>query len=57
MSAADIQAAAFTDNDVAREAIEAFMWPNRPSARIAAAPGKLARSKAKPRVQASIMRP
>jgi transposase-like protein len=30
MSAADIQAKAFTDNDVAREAIEALMWPNCP---------------------------
>jgi transposase-like protein len=30
MSAADIQAKAFTDNDVAREAIEALMWPNGP---------------------------
>ncbi len=30
MSAADIQAAAFTDDDVAREAIEALMWPNGP---------------------------
>jgi transposase-like protein len=27
---ADIQAKAFTDNDVAREAIEALMWPNGP---------------------------
>ena len=31
MSAADIQAKAFTDNDVAREAIEALIWPNRSS--------------------------
>jgi transposase-like protein len=30
MSAADIQAKAFTDNDVAREAIEALMWPHGP---------------------------
>jgi transposase-like protein len=30
MSAADIQAKAFTDNDAAREAIEALMWPNGP---------------------------
>ena len=30
MSAAAIQAAAFTDNDVAREAIEALMWPHGP---------------------------
>src|SRR5271165_2347337 len=30
MSAADIQATAFTDDDVAREAIEALMWPNGP---------------------------
>jgi transposase-like protein len=30
MSAADIQAKAFTDNDVAREAIEALLWPNGP---------------------------
>jgi transposase-like protein len=30
MSAADLQAKAFTDNDVAREAIEALMWPNGP---------------------------
>src|SRR5271165_2081746 len=30
MSAADIQAAAFTDNNVAREAIEALMWPHGP---------------------------
>ncbi len=30
MSAADIQAAAFTDDNVAREAIEALMWPNGP---------------------------
>ena len=30
MSAADIQAKAFTDNNVAREAIEALMWPNGP---------------------------
>src|SRR5271155_4209858 len=30
MSAADIQAAAFTDHNVAREAIEALMWPHGP---------------------------
>lgn len=30
MSAAAVQAKAFTDNDVAREAIEALMWPNGP---------------------------
>jgi transposase-like protein len=30
MSAAEIQSKAFTDNDVAREAIEALMWPNGP---------------------------
>jgi transposase-like protein len=30
MSAADIQAKAFTNDDVAREAIEALMWPNGP---------------------------
>jgi transposase-like protein len=30
MSAADLQAKAFTDNDVAREAIKALMWPNGP---------------------------
>ena len=30
MSAADIQAKAFTNSDVAREAIEALMWPNGP---------------------------
>jgi transposase-like protein len=30
MSAADLQAKAFTDNDVAREAIEALMWPHGP---------------------------
>jgi transposase-like protein len=30
MSAAAIQAKAFIDNDVAREAIEALMWPNGP---------------------------
>jgi transposase-like protein len=30
MSAAAIQAKAFTDNDVAREAIEALMWPSGP---------------------------
>ena len=30
MSAADLQAAAFTDDNTAREAIEALMWPNGP---------------------------
>jgi transposase-like protein len=30
MSAADLQSKAFTNNDVAREAIEALMWPNGP---------------------------
>ncbi len=30
MSAADIQAAAFTDDNIAREAIERLMWPNGP---------------------------
>ena len=30
MSAADIQAPAFTDDNTAREAIEALMWPNGP---------------------------
>jgi transposase-like protein len=30
MSTSDIQAAAFTDNNVAREAIEALMWPHGP---------------------------
>ena len=30
MSAADLQAKALIDNDVAREAIEALMWPNGP---------------------------
>src|ERR1700688_1928044 len=30
MSTADIKAAAFTDDNVAREAIEALMWPNGP---------------------------
>src|SRR5579863_5442999 len=30
MSAADIQAAAFTDDNLAREAIEALMWPHGP---------------------------
>lgn len=30
MSAADIQAKAFTDDNVARDAIEALMWPNGP---------------------------
>ncbi len=30
MSAADIQAAAFSDDNVAREAIERLMWPNGP---------------------------
>ncbi len=30
MSAADVQAAAFTNDDAAREAIEALMWPNGP---------------------------
>jgi transposase-like protein len=30
MSAANIQAAAFTDDNVAREAIEALMWPHGP---------------------------
>ncbi len=30
MSAADIQAAAFTDDNVAREAIEALLWPDGP---------------------------
>jgi transposase-like protein len=30
MSAADIQAAAFTDDSLAREAIEALLWPNGP---------------------------
>jgi transposase-like protein len=52
MSTADIQAAAFTNDDVAREAIEALMWPNGPvcphcgnadQARIAALTTKSAR--------------
>ena len=51
MSAADIQAKAFTDNDVAREAIEALMWPNGPvcphcgcTGKIGKVEGKSARS-------------
>ncbi len=30
MSTADVQAAAFTDDNIAREAIEALMWPDGP---------------------------
>ena len=51
MSAADIQAKAFTDNAVAREAIEALMWPNGPvcphcgcTGKIGKVEGKSARS-------------
>jgi transposase-like protein len=51
MCAADIQAKAFTDNDLAREAIEALMWPNGPvcphcgcTGKIGKVEGKSARS-------------
>ena len=53
MSAADIQAKAFTDNDVAREAIEALMWPNGPVCPHCGCTGKSARSRASQRVLAS----
>jgi transposase-like protein len=50
MSSADIQAKAFTDDDVAREAMEALMWPNGPicphcgcTAKIGKVEGKSAR--------------
>ena len=53
MSAADIQAKAFTDDDVAREAIEALMWPNGPVCPHCGSTAKSARSKASRRALAS----
>jgi transposase-like protein len=47
MSAADIQAKAFTDNDVAREAIEALMWPNGPVCAHCGYMGKIGRVEGK----------
>jgi transposase-like protein len=43
MSAADIQAKAFTENDVAREAIEALMWPHGPVCAHCGSMGKIGR--------------
>ena len=53
MSAADIQAAAFTDNNVAREAIEALLWPHGPVCPHCGCTGKIGKSKARPHVPAS----
>jgi hypothetical protein len=47
MSVADIQAKAFTDNDVAREAIEALMWPNGPVCAHCGCTGKIGRVEGK----------
>ena len=47
MSAADIQAKAFTDNDVAREAIEALMWPNGPVCSHCGCTGKIGKVEGK----------
>jgi transposase-like protein len=47
MSAADLQAKAFTDNDVAREAIEALMWPNGPVCPHCGCTGKIGRVEGK----------
>jgi transposase-like protein len=47
MSAADIQAKAFTDNDVAREAIEALMWPNGPVCAHCGCTGKIGKVEGK----------
>ena len=40
MSAADIQAAAFTDDNIAREAIETLMWPHGPVCPHCGCPGQ-----------------
>ena len=47
MSAADIQAKAFTDDNVAREAIEALMWPNGPVCPHCGCTGKIGRVEGK----------
>src|SRR5271155_3878222 len=47
MSAADIQAKAFTDNDVAREAIEALMWPHGPVCAHCGCTGKIGKVEGK----------
>jgi transposase-like protein len=47
MSTADIQSKAFTDNDVAREAIEALMWPNGPVCPHCGCTGKIGRVEGK----------
>jgi transposase-like protein len=47
MSAADIQAKAFTDNNVAREAIEALMWPDGPVCPHCRSMGKIGRVEGK----------
>ena len=47
MSAAAIQAKAFTDNDVAREAIEALMWPNGPVCPHCGCTGKIGKMESK----------
>ena len=47
MSTADIQAEAFTDDDVAREAIEALMWPNGPVCPHCGCIGKIGRVEGK----------
>jgi transposase-like protein len=47
MSAADIQSKAFTDNNVAREAIEALMWPNGPVCPHCGCTGKIGRVEGK----------
>lgn len=47
MSAADIQAKAFTDDAVAREAIEALMWPNGPVCAHCGCTGKIGKVEGK----------
>ena len=47
MSSADIQAAAFTDDNLAREAIEALMWPNSPVCAHCGCAGKIGRIQGK----------
>jgi transposase-like protein len=47
MSAADLQSKAFTDNGVAREAIEALMWPNGPVCSHCGCAGKIGRVEGK----------
>src|SRR5260370_242225 len=48
MATADIQAPAFTDDNVAREAIEALMWPHGPACAHCGSLDTIGKAKGKP---------